>query len=456
MNLIQRTPQDIFLKLRPVIAGYTEVTVERWATVYIPNGAGVFNKVVTTSINILQSGAIGTYSGQVFAFISDSGKHSKTAPISEVTAGPTEPGNGYTYWYDTTNNIIKYSSQKNNIWTIPSRKLSLPIAIYTRTNGVASSIDRVFDGFGYIGNTLFVVPGVVEKIPSGRDINGDAYFQEISVNKVLTNNNYNGEYAYLKGKNGIANEIIVSESELKYNDTSNIFSDINCAVFYYNYSIYDKINVIDTIKANSSPLSQYANSRVYMNLYNGLSNIFSNAKTLEDWYNIVFNLKTASGYGLDIWGNILNQGRQFSYDDNGTTVYVFLGGEQTIDGITYSAEYMEGMYRMVLFLKALTHITNCTLASLNSLLQYYFKDRIDPENNQNVYVINYGTMAIRYVFQFYVSKIEQSIFTSDVMPRPTGVLANFEFVPYGQYFGFFVEGEETQPYTPFDNKPFFR
>lgn len=203
-------------------------------------------------------------------------------------------------------------------------------------------------------------------------------------------------------------------------------------------------------------LSQYANSPKYVSLYNGLRDIFSNAKTMEEWYNVVFNLKTASGYGLDIWGKILNQGRQFSFVENGTTEYVFLGGEQTIDGIIYSAEYMEEMYRMVLFLKALTYITNCTLASLNSLLQYYFRDRIDPENNQNVYVINYGTMEIRYVFQFYVSKIEKSIFTSDVMPRPTGVLANFEFVPYGQYFGFFVNGAVTQPYAPFDNKPFYR
>ena len=132
-------------------------------------------------------------------------------------------------------------------------------------------------------------------------------------------------------------------------------------------------------------------------------------------------LKTASGYGLDIWGKILNQGRQFSFVENRTTEYVFLGGEQTIDGIIYSAEYMEEMYRMVLFLKALTYITNCTLASLNSLLQYYFRDRIDPENNQNVYVINYGTMEIRYVFQFYVSKIEKSIFRAHRQcPRDKG------------------------------------
>ena len=452
MNLVKKTPQDIQLELK-----YGKLTLKAGATFYIPNGVGVFDKYTIQNDIIIQNGKIGNQSVDMIFSLGSDGQVAMLAPEDRIISGDTPPtvyiGN---FWYDTLNNIIKKSTDAGQTWFVPENKVSLPLGVYYRQNGVAKIIKKTFNGFGYFNSVLFALPGVVEQMPSGRDVDGNAYFEEISVDKVLTNNNYNGEYAYLKGKNGIANEIIVSESGLKYNDTSNIFSGGSKAIFYYNYSIYDKINVVDTIKASNNPLSQYANSRVYMNLYNGLANIFSNAKTIEDWYNIVFNLKTASGYGLDIWGNILNQGRQFSYDDNGTTVYVFLGGEQTIDGITYSAEYMEEMYRMVLFLKALTYITNCTLASLNSLLQYYFRDRIDPKNNQNVYVINYGTMAIRYVFQFYVSKIEQSIFTSDVMPRPTGVLANFEFVPYGEYFGFFVDGEETQPYTPFDNKPFFR
>ena len=60
-------------------------------------------------------------------------------------------------------------------------------------------------------------------------------------------------------------------------------------------------------------ISQYANSPRYLELYNGLTDIFSNAKTLEDWYNVVFNIKTATGFGLDIWGEILNQSRLLHY-----------------------------------------------------------------------------------------------------------------------------------------------
>lgn len=201
-------------------------------------------------------------------------------------------------------------------------------------------------------------------------------------------------------------------------------------------------------------ISQYANSPKFVSLVNGLTGIFSNAQTLQDWYNVVFNLKTASGYGLDIWGVILNQGRLFYYKDpiSGDTESVYLKGAQTVDGVSYTEEQIEEIYRQVLFLKAMSNITNATLASLNQMLQFYYQGR------GRVYVIEYGTMEIRYVFEFYVSKLEKAIFTSEVMPKPTGVLASFEYIPPHEYFGFFVNGltASNQPYAPIDQKPFYR
>lgn len=198
-------------------------------------------------------------------------------------------------------------------------------------------------------------------------------------------------------------------------------------------------------------ISQYANSPVLVKLVDGLKSQFNSAKTIEDWYNIVFNIKTASGYGLDIWGNILNQSRRFTYDDEGTTVTLFLKGSQTIDGIVYTEEQIEDFYRTILVLKAVSNISDSTTASLNSILQSYFKDR------GRIYVLEYATMSIRYVFDFYVSKFEKTIFSSEIMPRPTGVLASFAYIQNGAFFGFFVDGltPTTQPYAPFDNKAFY-
>lgn len=201
-------------------------------------------------------------------------------------------------------------------------------------------------------------------------------------------------------------------------------------------------------------ISQYANSPKFVALVSGLTSIFSNAQTLEDWYNVVFNIKTAEGFGLDIWGSILNQGRAFSYidPDSGDTENVYLKGAQTVSGISYTADQIEEIYRQVLFLKAMSNITNATLASLNQMLQFYYQGR------GRVYVINVGTMQIRYVFEFYVNKLEKAIFTSEVMPRPTGVKAFFEYIPKGEYFGFFVGGltATNQPYAPIDQKVFYR
>lgn len=199
-------------------------------------------------------------------------------------------------------------------------------------------------------------------------------------------------------------------------------------------------------------ISQYANSPILVKLVDGLKSQYNSAKTIEDWFKIIFNLKTASGIGLDVWGEILNQSRSFTYEDNGVVNTVVLQGGQTIDGITYTDEQIENLYRTILFLRTISNISGATIPSMNELFQYYFKDR-----EGRVYILEYATMEIRYVFEFYVSKFEKTIFSSDIMPKPTGVLSSFSYIKNGDFFGFYVNGltPENQPYAPFDNKPFY-
>ena len=96
-------------------------------------------------------------------------------------------------------------------------------------------------------------------------------------------------------------------------------------------------------------ISQYANSPKFVALVNGLRELFNNAKLIKDWFNIVYNIKTAKGFGLDIWGKILNQGRNFTYTDENTGVQTdyYLKGELTVDGTYFSAEQVEEIYRKV-------------------------------------------------------------------------------------------------------------
>lgn len=199
-------------------------------------------------------------------------------------------------------------------------------------------------------------------------------------------------------------------------------------------------------------ISQYANSPKFVELVKGLTGMFNNAKLIKDWFDIVYNLKTAKGFGLDIWGKILNQDRNFKYinENTGVETDYYLKGAMTIDGTSFTADQIEETYRTILFMKALSCITNATEKSLNELLQFYF-------NGRRVYVIQYGTMKIRYVFEIPVNKLEKSIFKSDVMPKPTGVGVSFQYLPKNSYFGFYVNSraQDDQYWAPFDNKPFY-
>ena len=194
-------------------------------------------------------------------------------------------------------------------------------------------------------------------------------------------------------------------------------------------------------------IGQYANSPVIVKLDNGLKALFNDEEFCVNWYNVVFNISTATGYGLDVWGKILNRGRNFEY--NGTEYY--LQGEQTIGGVHFTAEEMENLYRLVLQITAMRYIGNASLDSINSILQTVFKDY------GIAYVYEYGTMKIRYVFQFYVNDVLKAIIETLNM-HPAGVLTSFEYLPLGEFLGFFNDdtSQADQPYAPFDNKPFYK
>jgi len=63
---------------------------------------------------------------------------------------------------------------------------SFPIAVITGQSPTITRIDQVFNGFGYIGSTVFALPGVKGLIPNGRNADGTLNSQEFTVNTVLT------------------------------------------------------------------------------------------------------------------------------------------------------------------------------------------------------------------------------------------------------------------------------
>ena len=166
-NCITEIPQDIKLELNAGV-----LTLKAGSKVYVPNGAGVFDEVVIA--NDLTT--ISTWGTQVQLglFVKSDGSTMYIIDMADrCTSGPSAPtATNAQMWYDTTNNLMKrYASGSDT-----GDRYSLPIALVQKGDAVESSnissIDQVFNGFGYIGSTVFALPGVKGLIPDGRNADG--------------------------------------------------------------------------------------------------------------------------------------------------------------------------------------------------------------------------------------------------------------------------------------------
>lgn len=174
-NCITKIPQDINLELNN-----GSLKMNAGSKVYIPNGENVFDEFVFQSDKTYAYSS-GTSTRMLFYNKTAAGMQS--APLSQCFSGPDAPSsNGY--WYDTTNNKVKRSEDAGATWDDVER--SFPIAIIQVTNGVITSIDKVFNGFGYIGNTVFSLPGIKGLYPDGRYPDGTIKNYEITTTSVLT------------------------------------------------------------------------------------------------------------------------------------------------------------------------------------------------------------------------------------------------------------------------------
>lgn len=156
-NCITEISQDIKLELN---AG--TLTLKAGSKIYVPNGVGVFDIRNITADQTYTQATNGQY--LLFARQDMSIWGDLT---SNATSGTTPPAGTGTFYNTTTNSIDWYSSGTYN-----ERHYSFPFALITVSNGVITSIDQVFNGFGYIGSTVFVLPGVKGLIPDGRNDDG--------------------------------------------------------------------------------------------------------------------------------------------------------------------------------------------------------------------------------------------------------------------------------------------
>ena len=174
-------------------------------------------------------------------------------------------------------------------------------------------------------------------------------------------------------------------------------------------------------------ISQYGNSSTIGTLIQNMNAYIDPEADIWTFYSFVFNVETAQGFGLDIWGRIVGVNR----DILANPVYV-------LD---------DDAFRSLILLKALSNISASNAPSINQLLTNWMTGR------GRCYVTDPGGMQLIYVFEFTLQPFEIVILEqSGIFLRPAGVLAN-TFINNRPFFGFKAE-TGTNTYTGFDQAPF--
>ena len=200
-NRILEIPQDIKLELNN-----GTLTLKAGSKAYMGNGTV---RTTTGEPTLKNTGA-----AQMFLHVTSGGTglyagYMTGGTVSERPSSPI----AYASYYNTNTRKCEYYNGSD--WF----EVSLPIAIVTRTEDGFSSIDQVFNGFGYIGSTLFALPGVKVQIPNGRNADGTckSVYGTIRTVQQTSVNPSNGDYSIRIGDNYIAVGKFVYDGDTNYN-----------------------------------------------------------------------------------------------------------------------------------------------------------------------------------------------------------------------------------------------
>ncbi len=187
-------------------------------------------------------------------------------------------------------------------------------------------------------------------------------------------------------------------------------------------------------------ISQYANSPTLLQWLANMNQYLDQSQNFANFLEYVWNVDTAVGFGLDIWGKIVNVGRLVRIPNTTKFVGFYIAGESQpsqdwtpagdnrqnppVGGAFYSGynatqAYLlsDGAYRQLILAKAFANICTTTAPAINQILQNLY-------GAGAAWVSVTGLMAIAYNFNFTPTPVQLAILTqSGVVPTPPGVVA---------------------------------
>lgn len=193
------------------------------------------------------------------------------------------------------------------------------------------------------------------------------------------------------------------------------------------------------------------------------------SKFTDDFLFHVWDISTATGFGLDIWGRILGRDRylqiqqvpgdNFGFNINAQpgTQWKPFGSAPFFNGSTAASTayaLQDDEYRKLLLIKAAANIASCDCPSINALMRAMYGDRgqcyvgYDPDDPMN----------IGYTFDFFPTPVDRAIIESGIFPQPAGTAVRFiyktlTFEPFG-YAGMNA-GANPEYVTGFNQGPFY-
>lgn len=178
-------------------------------------------------------------------------------------------------------------------------------------------------------------------------------------------------------------------------------------------------------------LSQYSNSSRILTLIESWNQGLDPSELIQSWFDNVWNLKTAQGYGLDVWGRIVgvdrvlkvSSGKYFGFEEANDLTETGFDNAPFYAGNAATSNFRltDDAFRQLIYAKALANITDGSVLSLNKILATLFAGQ------GRAYVKDNNDMSMTYVFDFVPTDVQVSIIqNSGVLPRPAGVNVSYQ------------------------------
>ncbi|CAK7192754.1 hypothetical protein COMNV_00962 [Commensalibacter sp. Nvir] len=217
--------------------------------------------------------------------------------------------------------------------------------------------------------------------------------------------------------------------------------------------VFDPDNPPSCLDPDSTVIAQYANSPILLKLVHRFSENIKVCGFFTDFYNHIWNIETANGQGLNIWGIIVGINRTVEtftgffwgfneetlllarpyHDDTGyndgltdptdrRTALGMFRDEQELQGeITFN----DVNFRKLILAKAHANISTYTVSDLNKILMLIFGNKTE---GHEVYIQDNQDMSVTIVFNWIPNSDEVAILmNAGILFKPAGVEANVDF-----------------------------